>query len=92
MNHGTSPLPLLVPSYKWQQKRRNVKVGDICLIRYKKSIRSTYRLGRVSEVKTSRDGLVRSVKLQYKLPTEKAYRYVDRAVHGIAVIVPLEDQ
>ena len=85
-------LPSLVPCYKWQQKHRNVKIGDICLIRYRKSIRSTYRLGRVIEVKTGIDNLVRSVRIQYKLPSEKVYRYVDRAVHGIAIIVPFEDQ
>ena len=85
-------LPSLVPSYKWQQRHRNVKIGDICLIRYKKSIRSTYRLGRVCEVKAGDDGLVRSVRLQYKLKGETVYRYVDRAIHGIAVIVPLEEQ
>ena len=84
-------LPSLVPSYKWQQKHRNVKIGDICLIQYK-SIRSTYRLGRVTEIKLSEDGLVRSVTLKYKLPKEKVYRYVTRAVHNIAVIVPFEEQ
>ena len=85
-------LPSLVPCYKWQQRHRNLKLGDICLIRYKKSIRSTYRLGRVSDVKTGADGLVRSVRLQYKLPTEKTFRYIDRAIHGIVVIVPFEEQ
>ena len=85
-------LPSLVPCYKWQQRHRNVKLGDVCLIRYRKSIRSTYRLGRVSDVKTGKDGLVRSVRLQYKLPSEKVYRYVDRAIHGIVVIVPFEEQ
>ena len=84
-------LPSLVPSYKWMQKHRNVKVGDICLIRYK-GIRSTYRLGRVVENKSGEDGLVRSVRLQYKLPNEKVFRFVDRAVQGIAVIVPIEEQ
>ena len=85
-------LPSLVPCYKWQQRHRNVKLGDVCLIRYKKSIRSTYRLGRVSDVKTGKDGLVRSVRLKYKLPPEKVFRYVDRAIHGIVVIVPFEEQ
>ena len=85
-------LPALVPCYKWKHKNRNVSVGDVCLIRYRKSIRSTYRLGRVTEVTPSKDGLVRSVRLQYKLPTEKVYRYVDRSIHGIAVIVPHEEQ
>ena len=84
-------LPSLVPDYKWRQKYRNVKVGDICLIRYK-SMRSTYRLGRVIEVKQGEDGLVRSVRLQYKLPNENTFRYVNRAVQGIAVIVPIEEQ
>ena len=84
-------LPSLVPSYKWRQKFRNVKVGDVCLIRYK-DVRPTYRLGRVVETKEGVDGLVRSVRAQYKLPNEKTFRYVDRAVQGIAVIVPIEEQ
>ena len=84
-------LPSLVPSYKWQLKHRNVKVGDICLVRYK-GIRASYRLGRVVKVKERDDGLVRSVCLQYKLPGERVFRNVDRAVHGIAVIVPIEEQ
>ena len=86
-----SVLPNLVPSYKWKQKHRNVKVGDVCLIRYK-GIRSTYKLGRVVEAKPGPDGLVRSVRLQYKLPGEKNFRSVDRAVQGVAVIVPIEEQ
>ena len=86
-----SVLPTLVPTYKWLQKHRNVKVGDICLIRYK-GLRSSYKLGRVIEVKQGTDGLVRKVKLEYKLPGEKVMRYVERAIHGIAVIVPLEEQ
>ena len=87
-----SVLPSLVPSYKWQQRHRNVKVNDICLIRYKSKVRSSYRLGRVTEIHTSDDGLVRKVTLQYRLPTEKTFRTVDRVVQGIAVIVPVEEQ
>ena len=84
--------PSLVPCYKWLQRHRNVQVGDVCLIRYKKETRSTYRLGRVHEVKKGTDGLVRTVSLKYKLPNEKVYRTVDRPVHGICVIVPIEEQ
>ena len=32
------------------------------------------------------------MKLIYKNPTEKNFREVDRSVHGIAVIVPIEEQ
>jgi hypothetical protein len=74
------------------QRHRNVRVNDICLIRYKSKVKSSYRLGRVIEVHTSADGLVRKVTLQYRLPNEKVFRNVERAVQGIAVIVPVEEQ
>ena len=85
-------LPTLVPSYKWLQRHRNVCVGDVCLIRYGKDKRATYKLGRVKEVKKGVDKLIRKVTLEYKLPNEKTFRTVDRPIHGIAVIVPVEEQ
>ena len=85
-------LPSLVPSYKWLQRHRNVCVGDVCLIRYGKDKRATYRLGRVIEVNKGSDDLVRKVKLEYKLSDENVFRTVDRPIHGIAVIVPIEEQ
>ena len=85
-------LPSLVPSYKWLQRHRNVQVGDVCLIRYKNDVRSTYRLGQVVKAEPGSDGLVRKVVLKYKLPNAKTFRLVDRPIHGIAVIVPVEEQ
>ena len=85
-------LPSLVPCYKWLNRHRNVQVGDVCLIRYKNDVRSTYRLGQVVKTKPGSDGLVRKVVLKYKLPNEKTFRLVDRPIHGIAVIVPIEEQ
>ena len=70
--------PNLVPSYKWLQRHRSVKVGDVCLIRYKKEIRATYRLGCVEEVKQGSDGLVRTINLRYKLPGEKKFRTIKK--------------
>ena len=55
-------------------------------------MRSTYRLGRITDIHEGNDGLVRRVTLEYKLPNEKNFRRVDRAIHGIAVIVPAEEQ
>ena len=49
-------------------------------------------MGRVKCVKQGEDGAVRTVKLLYKNPSEKSFREVDRSVHGIAVIVPIEEQ
>ena len=91
-NWYQSVFPSLVPSYKWHQRHRNVRVGDVCLIRYRKELRATYRLGRVKEVKVGTDGLVRTVSLEYKLPNETKFRRVDRPIHGISVIVPIEEQ
>ena len=76
----------------WLQRYRNVKIGDVCLVRYKNEIQSTYRLARVQDVRAGQDGLVRTVLLKYKLPGEKTFRTVDRAVQGISVIVPIEEQ
>ena len=42
--------------------------------------------------KKGSDGLVRKVSLDYKLPNEKNFRSVERPIHGIAVIVPIEEQ
>ena len=85
-------LPSLVPAYKWHQRQRCVQPGDVCLIRYSNERKATYRLGRVIDVKKSSDGLVRSVKLVYRNENETSFREVDRPIHGIAVIVPIEEQ
>ena len=46
----------------------------------------------VVEAQSGVDVLVRKVMLKYKLPNETMYRFVDRPIHGIAVIVPIEEQ
>ena len=74
------------------QRHRSVCVGGVCLIRYKNDTRATYRLGRVTEAKKGSDGLVRKVALNYKLPDENNFRSVESPIHGIAVIVPIEEQ
>ena len=87
-----SVLPSLVPNYKWLQRHRNVKIGDICLIKYSNALRGTYKLGRVKYVKKGIDGNVRSVTLDYKNQNEKVFREVERPIQGISVIVPIEEQ
>ena len=87
-----SVLPNLVPCYKWLQRHRSVQVGDVCLIRYGKEKRGRYRLGKVIEAIKGEDNLVRKVILQYKNEGEKVFRTVSRPIHGIAVIVPIEEQ
>ena len=46
---------------KWFKERRNVKIGDVVMIINENLARCHWPLARVSEVKYSKDGLVRSV-------------------------------
>ena len=56
-----SYFPTLVPRTKWKSSSRNVRVGDIALLRYStKYTAPSYRLCRVVGVKTGEDGQVRS--------------------------------
>ena len=87
-----SVLPSLVPNFKWHQKYRNVREGDVCLIKYSDVRRGSYKLGRVKGVKIGRDNNVRTVTLVYKNRDENVFREVERPVQGIAVIVPIEEQ
>ena len=88
-----SVFPTLVPSYKWLQRHRNVKIGDVCLIRYNNELRATYRLGIVTDTRVGSDGLVRTIVLKYKLPNEeKSFPTVERPIQGVSVIVPVEEQ
>ena len=51
---------------KWQNVQSNVKVGDVVLIVDEHTPRGLWPLGRVTEVKVSRDGLVRSAQVKTK--------------------------
>ena len=59
-------LPLLQTRHKWQNVRDNVKQGDLVLMLDENCPRSQYPLALVKEVKQSRDGLTRSVRLRCK--------------------------
>merc|ERR1711942_110857 len=58
--------PTLLPYYKYKDSKRhqNLQVNDVCLIKYKTKVTSTYRLCRVNKLLTSADGLMRSVEVR----------------------------
>merc|ERR1711867_325871 len=64
-----------VPGPKWSKAHNNVKVGDIgLLLSYKGSagkILTVYKYCKVIEVIESEDGLVRKVKVEYRIPSLK---------------------
>ena len=61
-------LPTLLLRQKWLKEKRNVEVGDLVHVVDGTIDRGRWKLGRVVEVNTGRDGFVRSAKVK----TEKA--------------------
>ena len=93
----------LVPRQKWFFTRRNMKVGDVVLIQYEdKSKPGTFRLGVIIAVEEDRDGLVRTVTVQYSLladlPVQDRllYRGVKKKlrvpVQRLVLILPVEER
>ena len=84
----------LVPQYKWHKKHRNIQVNDIVLLNDDTALVSDYRLGQVHSIKTNMDGLVRCAKVRCvtRKDNNTSISYLDRPVHKLCVIVPVEEQ
>merc|ERR1711867_140007 len=86
--------PTLLPYYKYKDTKRhkNLRVDDICLIKYETKVASTYRLCPVSKLLPSDDGLVRTVEVQLgnKKLTKKNLPVKDlvTAVQRLVLLVP----
>ena len=59
-------LPTLVPCRRWKDIRKNLKVGDLVLMKYEGNIQDDYRRARVVEVYPDQKNLVRTVKVGYR--------------------------
>ena len=59
-------LPTLVPCKRWKDIRKNVKRGDIVLMKYPGNVEDDYRRARVLEVYPDYKNLVRTVKVGYR--------------------------
>ena len=84
----------LVPQYKWHKSQRNICIDDVVLISEENALVSDYKLGQVVGVKTSKDGLVRSARVRCMNKTEDKLTsvFLDRPIHKLCVIVPVEEQ
>ena len=60
----SSYIPYLQKRVKWNVTKRNLSVGDLVLICDVSYPRGVWPLGLIEEVNTSRDGLVRSVRIR----------------------------
>ena len=63
----------LVPQYKWHKSQRNVAIGDVVLISDDQVMVAEYKLGQVDDVKVSRDGLVRVVRVRTVSKNDKKF-------------------
>lgn len=79
---------------KWQDKRRNVQIGDIVVLKEENLPRNMWKMGKVVSVNVSDDQCVRSVKLQMgDSNLDKLGRrvnkpcYLERPVHKIVVLI-----
>ena len=76
-------VPTLNVRQKWQQKKRNIKVGDVVICVDAHTPRSTWPLGRVVAVYPAEDGCVRVVDVKIR---KRVYR------RAINVLIPLESE
>ena len=78
---------------KWINVRRNLKVGDIVLIKYENLARNEWHLGKVVETHIDEDGLVRKVRimvgtaqLDNKGRRVESQSFLERPIHKLVLI------
>ena len=91
----------LVPLKQWKTVHRNVRVGDIVLVKYESKLKDpVFRRGRVTAVEPDKHGLVRDVTVatQPKVkkeaaPTAKIKRPVEQRlpIQRLVVLLPVEE-
>ena len=87
-------------SYKAAKRHVNLRVGDVCLLKYENKIKSDYRYCRISEVFPDEEGVVRTVNVKLR-PRDKRdnnmpYKYkapviMEVGVQRLVLIVANED-
>ena len=87
-----SYVPTLVPQPKWFQTNRNISVGDVVLFsKSDKEFENVYQYGIVKVTHVSKDGLIRSVDVEYQNSNEKTKRVTTRGVRELIVVHPFDE-
>ena len=91
--------PTLVIRQKWHVDRRNVKVGDVCLLKDSNAYRGEWRLCEVASVSPDDNGRVRNVRVMVKPRQGSSPQYVpvkpiylNRHVSNLVLLIPAEDR
>lgn len=72
---------------KWTRKVPNLKVGDLVILMEDNIAPTCWKIGRVKEVLSGADGLVRNVKVK----TAGTNKLTTRCVQKLALLVKKED-
>ena len=87
-----SYVPTLVQQPKWFVTDRMITEGDVVLfLKSEKEFQMVYQYGVVKSVKQSRDGLVRSVEVEYNNVDEGTKRTTERHPKNLVVIHPVDE-
>ena len=90
----------LIKYHKWRLRERDAQPNDVVLILDKEISKGKFTLGIIDSVKTDSDGLIRKATVKYKLPSKgdtmelktQPYKYAERNVRGLALIVTAEER
>jgi len=79
-------------SYKWRKEFRNMRVGDVVLLKNETAASAQYKIARISEIlPDKKDELIRKVVVAYKNPGENVFRYSERPINKLSLVVPVEE-
>ena len=87
-----SYVPSLVQQPKWFKCDRSVTVGDVVIFKKSdKEFEKKYQYGIVTKTFEGRDGLIRTIEVQYQNHNEDVKRVTKRGVRDITVIHPVNE-
>ncbi len=73
---------------RWRKEERDMRTGDVVLMKDETAASERYRMGRITKVKQGEDGHVRSAEVTYKNPGEAVFRSSWRPIHNLVLLVP----
>ena len=88
-------VPLIAKRQKWHDEHQNLEKGDIVYFKITDSVLgSRWLIGKIEDVKLSKDGKVRVVIVGYKYesePGKRDFRLVERPVRECVKLFNIED-
>ena len=89
--------PTLMVKQKWHVEKRNIRPGDIIIVKDSNTIRGKWKFAQAAKAEKGSYGRVREVQLRYKLCkpgthyTGKKDKTMNRSVHRLVVLLPVEE-